>query len=50
MGKIKFLLIAISFVLISASHVLASDPFNVGNTDTKDALLFGFFDLRDRES
>lgn len=50
MGKIKFLLIAVSFVLISASQVMASDPFSVGNTDNVDRLLFGFFDLRDRES
>lgn len=50
MGRIKILLL-LSFLLVSFSHQAnASDAFNVANSDTFDSILFGFFDLRDRES
>jgi len=50
MGRIKILLIALSLAFISYSQVFASDPFNVANSDNVDRLMFGFFDLRDRET
>jgi len=50
MGRITKLIILISFLMVSVSPVFASNAFNVANSDTVDSLLFGFFDLRDRES
>ena len=50
MGRIKIILLVI-FLLVSFSYqAKASNAFNVANSDTVDRLLFGFFDLRDRES
>ena len=50
MGRIKIILL-ISFLLVSFSYQAnASNAFNVANSDTVDRLLFGFFDLRDRET
>ena len=50
MGRIKIILL-VSFLLVSfSSQVNASNAFNIANSDTVDSLLFGYFDLRDRES
>ena len=50
MGKIKIVLL-VSFLLVSFSYQAnASNAFNVANSDTVDSLLFGYFDLRDRET
>lgn len=50
MGKIKIVLL-VSFLLVSFSYqAKASNAFNVANSDTVDSLLFGYFDLRDRET
>ena len=50
MGRLKIILL-ISFILVSFSYQAnASNAFDVANSDTVDRLLFGFFDLRDRET
>jgi len=50
LGKIKIVLL-VSFLLVSFSYqAKASNAFNVANSDTVDSLLFGYFDLRDRET
>ena len=50
MRKFNLLLIILSFIFISVSGAEASNPFTSADTDRVDSVLFGFFDLRDRES
>jgi len=50
LGRIKIVLLVLFLLVSFSSHVKASNPFNVSSTDTVDRLLFGFFDLRDRET
>ncbi len=50
LSKIKIILFVISFVFLSAVPSFSGGSFDSPETDTSNEILFGFFDLRDRET
>jgi len=50
LSKIKIILFVFSFVFLSAVQGFSGSSFDAVNTDTSDQTLFGFFDLRERET
>ena len=51
MNKLKIALILITIIFTPVTPIFAGGPtFDVPNTDASDDSLFGFFDLRDRET
>ena len=50
MSKIKIILFVLSFVFLSAVPSFSGTAFDVPVSDTSDTILFGFFDLRERET
>ena len=50
MSKIKIFLFVLSFVFLSTVQGFSGANFRVPVSDTSDQILFGFFDLRERET
>jgi len=50
LSKIKIILFVLSFVFLSVVPSFSGSSFNVVVSDTSDQTLFGFFDLRERET
>ena len=50
MSKIKIIFFVFSFVLLSAVQGFSGSSFDTVNTDSSNPILFGFFDLRERET
>ena len=50
MGKIKIFLFVFSFILLGILNGYSSEGLNIPTTDNADEVLFGFFDLRDRDT
>jgi len=50
LSKIKITLFVLSFVFLSAAQGFPGSSFDVPVSDTSDRILFGFFDLRERET
>jgi len=50
LSKIKIILFVLSFVFLSTVPGFSGTSFDVVNTDSSDQTLFGFFDLRERET
>jgi len=50
LSKIKLILFVFSFVFLSAVPGFSGASFDTVSTDTSNQTLFGFFDLRDRET
>jgi len=50
LSKIKIILFVFSFVFLSAVPSFSGSSFHVVVSDTSDSVLFGFFDLRERET
>jgi len=50
LSKIKIILFVLSFVLLSTIQSFSGGQFNNPHTDSSDQILFGFFDLRERET
>jgi len=50
LSKIKIILFVLSFVFLSAAQGFSGSSFDVPVSDTSDRILFGFFDLRERET
>jgi len=49
-NKIKYLLLGITLLLITAMPGISGNDFDIPVTDAADESLFGFFDLRERET